>query len=312
MLRQSRLATLRLPSTFLFIFAIAIWMMATLIKGFTLHHGSVLPLHHSSIMIRTTLKTVSTGQYSGSPRKTPFNLVPSMLFMSSSSGSGDGGGVQPLKEVLRFRGKVDTGYGRGGKKLGIPTANLPSRLFQNALEDVPAGVYLGWAVVEGGGSDPKAVKKVPRNVPNKAVVNVGIAPTFEGQEQPEKVIEAHLIIENNEDDNDNGGDEDEQKGKSEPSFDDFYGIPLRLQLTGFLRPEQKFDSFPALLAQIHSDIATAKAALDTEPYGDPLINDTFLQQQSDEGGVWIGSSGGNEEASWEFESFDAVLARVKK
>jgi len=46
-----------------------------------------------------------------------------------------------------MRGEVATGYGRGGKKLGVPTANLPESLFADSLRDVPPGVYFGWAEV---------------------------------------------------------------------------------------------------------------------------------------------------------------------
>merc|ERR1711935_388283 len=65
------------------------------------------------------------------------------------------GGVpyRPLQDVMRFRAVVAQGYGRGGKKLGFPTANLESSsLFRKALEDVPMGVYFGWAVIEGSSS----------------------------------------------------------------------------------------------------------------------------------------------------------------
>mgnify|MGYP005841323253 CR=1 FL=1 len=80
-----------------------------------------------------------------------------------------------LPETIRLRGPVAEGYGRGGKKLGFPTANLPVSMFQEALEDLPCGVYFGWAVLE----DPEKKKK-GRNIPLKAVVNIGFSPTFEG------------------------------------------------------------------------------------------------------------------------------------
>lgn len=38
------------------------------------------------------------------------------------------------------------------------------------------------------------------------------------------------------------------------SASDFYGSSLRLCLIGFLRPEQKFTSFDALITQINADI----------------------------------------------------------
>ena len=118
-----------------------------------------------------------------------------------------------LREVLRLRGPVDEGYGRGGKKLGFPTANLPSSRFANALENVPTGVYIGSALIEGLPGEKKG-----RNVVHKAVVNVGYSPTFDGQENKEKIVEAHLII----------GDTDIEG--------DFYGETMRLALSGFLRP----------------------------------------------------------------------------
>jgi len=139
-----------------------------------------------------------------------------------------------MEEVLYMRGEVATGYGRGGKKLGVPTANLPESLFAESLRDVPAGVYFGWAQVDGVEGGAK-----------KAVVNVGYSPTFVGEENREKIVEAHLL------------------GKVDQ---DFYGSEMRLLLAGFLRPEAKFASFPLLLAAIKQDLADAEAALDLEPF----------------------------------------------
>jgi riboflavin kinase len=77
-----------------------------------------------------------------------------------------------MSRVLCLRGPVAKGYGRGGKKLGVPTANLPESLFNDALSSMPTGVYCGWATVDDdqGKSSP----------PVKAVVNVGYSPTFVG------------------------------------------------------------------------------------------------------------------------------------
>lgn len=183
-----------------------------------------------------------------------------------------------LKNVHRFRGSVAQGYGRGGKKLGVPTANLPASLFQNALEEVSTGVYFGWTALE---NQPDHIFK--------AVVNVGYSPTFEGQENPEKIIEAHLILE-----------------EEDTVLDDFYGTPMRLQLVGFLRDERKFDSFPELVAQINTDIQDAKMMLDNTPYRE-LQADPFLEITSS----WIGSDGGDETASWEFSPMMDLMKSVK-
>lgn len=209
-----------------------------------------------------------------------------------------------LPQTMRLRGNVDTGYGRGGKKLGFPTANLPSRLFQGALEDVPCGVYFGWAVLEdnsGDGGD----KKKGRNVPHKAVVNVGFSPTFEGKENSEKVVEAHLIL-----NSDSSSDSDDKSSPLDPP--DFYDEVMRLQLHGFIRPEMKFPSFPDLIAQITTDVADAKDALDLDLYTS-FQKDSFLTV--DNGGTtakqcWVGQSGGDETASWDFEDVESVMEKL--
>lgn len=130
---------------------------------------------------------------------------------------------QILRKMIYLRGPVDSGYGRGGKKLGIPTANLPTSLFSNALQNVPTGVYFGWALIESEDSEIKMKKG--RNVVHKAVVNIGFSPTFDGQENKEKIVEAHLIV----------GDGDIEG--------DFYGETMRLSLHGFLRPGRSIVHF---------------------------------------------------------------------
>lgn len=204
-----------------------------------------------------------------------------------------------LPNISRYRGSVDEGYGRGGKKLGVPTANLPSSLFKNALEGVTTGVYFGWAALERG------YEKNDDDDDNfqvyKAVVNVGYSPTFEGKENKEKIIEAHLILEKDskQDDNINGDDD----GETSSLIEDFYGIPMRLQLIGFLREEKKFDSFPELIAQIHADVDDARLSLDCKPY-QLCSSDKFFSSLPDN---WIGNGGGDEGASWDSEPIQSYL-----
>ena len=134
-----------------------------------------------------------------------------------------------LARPVGLRGPVARGYGRGGKKLGVPTANLPEGLFGDVLTQVPAGVYGAWAQL---GTETAA--------PRPAVVNVGYSPTFEGAENAAKIAEAHLL-----------------------DYDgaDFYDEPLAIVLVSFQRPEMKFPDFPTLLANIRNDIDVATAAL---------------------------------------------------
>ncbi|WP_151735084.1 bifunctional riboflavin kinase/FAD synthetase [Paenibacillus tengchongensis] len=114
------------------------------------------------------------------------------------------------------------GHGeKRGRTIGFPTANLQ-------LEDryvVPAkGVY--------------AVKVHHLGDVLHGVMNVGVKPTFhEGVSAPS--FEVHL-------------------------FDfaaDIYGQELRVELVDFIRPERKFPSIDALIAQIAEDAETAKRLL---------------------------------------------------
>jgi riboflavin kinase len=133
-------------------------------------------------------------------------------------------------------GPVAKGFQRGSAKLGFPTANLPCSLFQDALANLDTGVYVGWAGL--------------RSEVRKCVCNVGFSPSFVGSENPEKILEAHLIA---------GGQEVPK---------DFYGEPLRILLLGYIRPERRFDfsNGPGeLIAAITRDVATASAALDAPP-----------------------------------------------
>lgn len=43
-----------------------------------------------------------------------------------------------INPILRLRGPVATGYGRGGKKLGVPTANVSQHYYDHPLEREPA------------------------------------------------------------------------------------------------------------------------------------------------------------------------------
>jgi hypothetical protein len=99
---------------------------------------------------------------------------------------------------------------------------------------------------------------------------------------------------------------------------DFYDETMRLQLHGFLRPEIKFPSFPALIAQIKTDVLDAKAALDQET-NMLLQSDQFLAdacQISESVGEtttssWVGTNGGDTAASWEFQDIKVVLQHLR-
>ena len=154
-----------------------------------------------------------------------------------------------LSKVLLLQGQVSIGYGRGSKKLGIPTANLPhynDLLLQNNYQ---RGVYFGWGIIENDGSSGGDACKI-----YGCVANIGISPTFQGQENAINIVEAHILDRNSNTDS---------SSSSSSSSNDFYGSNMRLALVSFLRPEQKFQSFDALINQINADINTARNLRDS-------------------------------------------------
>ena len=116
-------------------------------------------------------------------------------------------------------GTVVPGLGRGAT-LGIPTANLAA----GAELLIPNGVYAARACLGGSG--------------HWALVNVGVAPTFQSGGGPgARRVEAHLL---------------EFAGA-------LHGARLRLLFLERLRPEQRFASAEALVAQIRRDREAAEA-----------------------------------------------------
>ena len=125
-----------------------------------------------------------------------------------------------LGRCYSLAGPVIPGDGRG-HTIGIPTANI----------DVPAekviplnGVYACWGLVDG--------KR------HRAVINIGVRPTFTGGDVMPRV-EAHLL----------------------DYSSNLYGKTVTLEFVEHLRGEQKFPSVDALVAQIRSDIEKAKELL---------------------------------------------------
>jgi riboflavin kinase/FMN adenylyltransferase len=109
-----------------------------------------------------------------------------------------------------------------GRTIGIPTANL-AVWEERAIPAV--GVYACRAQTASGAY--------------QAVVNVGFRPTFNSTE-PKLTIEAHLL--------DFSGD--------------LYGSTVTLEFIARLRSEMKFSGIEALVAQIKSDIETARPILE--------------------------------------------------
>lgn len=77
---------------------------------------------------------------------------------------------------LQLESQVVTGFGRGSRQLGVPTANMDPGPLQQQLEQLPRGVYFGWAQLDPPGGWPAAdgaVHKMVMNVGRRPTVNTG-------------------------------------------------------------------------------------------------------------------------------------------
>ena len=116
-------------------------------------------------------------------------------------------------------GEVEHGDHRG-KGLGVPTANVTP---DPSLVRPPRGVYAGRARVG--------------DIWYSAAINVGVNPTFGGDESTTPIrVEAYLLDFNA----------------------DLYGQWVRIEFWQRLRDELRFDSTDALIEQMHRDIAQTR------------------------------------------------------
>lgn len=150
---------------------------------------------------------------------------------------------------LQLQSTVVTGFGRGSRQLGVPTANMDPEPLQQQLQQLPQGVYFGWAQLTLAGGQPAD------GAVHKMVMNVGRRPTVNtGDEGP--TIEVHIL--------------------HKYSQEEFYGSQLRVVVAGFIRPEIRFAGLPQLLGRIRTDIGIAKSQLD-EPEAAALRLSEFFQ-----------------------------------
>lgn len=124
-------------------------------------------------------------------------------------------------------GRIVHGDARG-RELGFPTANL--RLPDDLLRPAP-GVYAVRAGIDEG----------PETRWFGGAANFGIRPHFDGEDAR---LEVHLF------------------GFS----GDLYGRNLRVAFIAYLRPEARFDSLDALLAQMNRDCAAARDILERDRF----------------------------------------------
>ncbi|KAJ3124903.1 riboflavin kinase [Nowakowskiella sp. JEL0407] len=144
---------------------------------------------------------------------------------------------------IMLKGKVTKGFGRGSKELGIPTANLPESVAEDAGKIMETGIYYGWASV--GESDQVW----------EMVMSFGWNPFYKNEKRS---AEIHII-------------------NKFPS--DFYDEELRIIVTGYIRPEQNYTCLEDLIEDINLDIQAAILSLKRESYLQ-LKSNEFLKSET--------------------------------
>ena len=98
---------------------------------------------------------------------------------------------------------------------------MPTRVLTAAPAD---GVYAGW------------LRRLDTGERFPAAISVGTNPTFETHDR--RTVEAYVL------------DRDDL---------DLYGVHAAIDFTARLRGTERFDSVPALITQMHEDVAQARA-----------------------------------------------------
>ncbi|KAI1758289.1 hypothetical protein F4782DRAFT_477262 [Xylaria castorea] len=173
---------------------------------------------------------------------------------------------------LRMEGAVISGFGRGSKELGIPTANLPvDAAAAPWIADARSGVYFGWASLALPATHPdftststststaNHTSSTPPDASDSPAAAAAAAATTQFQIFPMvmsigynpfyknsvRSAEVHVLR----------------------SFGaDFYDAPMRLLILGFVRDEKDYSGLEALVEDIRIDCDVARQSLAREAW----------------------------------------------
>ncbi|KAL6892814.1 hypothetical protein HDV57DRAFT_483067 [Trichoderma longibrachiatum] len=144
----------------------------------------------------------------------------------------------------KMEGKVISGFGRGSKELGIPTANLPvDDALTPWIANVPSGIYFGWASLALPADHPDRPSSGESFVVFPMVMSIGYNPFYKNTVRSAEVHILHSFAK------------------------DFYDAHMRLLILGFIREEKDYDSLDALIRDINFDCEVAKRSLAREAWG---------------------------------------------
>ncbi|TFK27053.1 riboflavin kinase [Coprinopsis marcescibilis] len=141
---------------------------------------------------------------------------------------------------ITLEGKVQRGFGRGGKDLGCPTANLPDESITPMSSVAKTGVYYGYAQViqpdVPSGLRRADIKVLPM------VMSMGWNPFYKNERL---TAEIHIMHE---------------------FQSDFYGYEMKAIVLGYIRPELDYTSREALIDDIEFDKRVALNCLQRPAY----------------------------------------------
>ncbi|TFK56102.1 riboflavin kinase [Heliocybe sulcata] len=151
---------------------------------------------------------------------------------------------------IPLSGAVQRGFGRGGKDLGCPTANLPDESLAHMSQITQTGVYYGYARVyppeDAENLSGQDVKVLPM------VMSLGWNPFYKNERLTAEVHIMHDFV------------------------SDFYGYHLKALVLGYIRPELDYISREALIDDIETDKRVALNSL-ARPAYEKYQEDPFFQ-----------------------------------
>ena len=192
---------------------------------------------------------------------------------------------------LQMEGKVISGFGRGSKELGIPTANLP--VDDNVTpwnSTIESGVYFGWI------SLPLSPTHTNEPAPTSDTIATSTTTSTEEVHSGFSVYPMVMSIGYN-----------PFYGNTVRSAEvhvlhefgrDFYGVEMRVLIMGFIREERNYPEQQALIDDIKLDCKIARNSLAREAWsllelGKGTLDGSWLvRERADESGVAVGRCDG--------------------
>ncbi|KAI0772650.1 riboflavin kinase [Irpex lacteus] len=158
---------------------------------------------------------------------------------------------EPFPIILS--GTVQHGFGRGGKDLGCPTANLPDESLPPMSSVTQTGVYYGFAQVTPSKDGQSTPLNTQDTLVYPMVMSLGWNPFYKNKQL---TAEIHIM-------------HDFQK--------DFYGHYMQAIVLGYIRPELDYVSREALIQDIETDKQVALNCLARPEYEKFKTHKTFTE-----------------------------------